>query len=206
MTVKNYCFCELAPLYVLGLLSEPEQDWLEQQLAECPELTEELAQYELAVAAIPYTAPVMPMAVDLKDRLFDRLKLEPQQSQPKDTPTLKTISSAFLTVRSQDIQWQPHSVAGVEIAIFYTNLIKREIVGLFRAEAGMLYPIHRHSGIEEIYMLSGDLVIEDEVYGPGDYIHSQPESVHGPHTISGCTFFFRTSMDDEFLDLPSVSV
>jgi hypothetical protein len=201
MTVENYCFCELAPLYVLGLVSEPERDWVEQQLAECPELNEELAQYELALAAIPYTAPVMPVAVDLKDRLFARLKLEPQVSQPQDTPTIDTMPSAFLTVRSQDIQWQPHSVAGVEIAIFYTNLIKREIVGLFRAEPGMVYPLHRHGGIEEIYMLSGDLVIEDEVYSPGDYIHSQPGSVHGPHTITGCTFFFRTSMDDEFLDL-----
>jgi anti-sigma factor ChrR (cupin superfamily) len=200
MTLENYCFCELAPLYVLGLVSEPERHWVEQQLAECPELTEELAQYEIAVAAIPYTAPVMPMAVDLKDRLFDRLKLQPQESQHKNTPILNTIPSAFLAVRSQDIQWQPHSVPGVEIAIFYTDLTKREIVGLFRAEPGMHYPMHRHTGIEEIYMLTGDLVIEDEVSSTGDYIHSQPRTVHAPHTIGGCTFFFRTSMDDEFLD------
>ncbi|MCC5619811.1 hypothetical protein [Nostoc sp. CHAB 5715] len=34
---ENYCFCELAPLYAL--------DGIEQQLAEYPELAEELADY-----------------------------------------------------------------------------------------------------------------------------------------------------------------
>ncbi|BAY80379.1 anti-ECFsigma factor, ChrR (plasmid) [Nostoc linckia NIES-25] len=206
MSFENHCFCELAPLYVLNLLSEPERLWVEQQLAECPELAEELAQYEIAATAIPYSTPVVPMAEDLKDRLFARLELEPLESDPNLTPTPDNILSSYLAVRSQDVQWQPHRAPGVETAIFHLDPIKREIVGVLRAAPGVYYPMHRHAAIEEIYMLTGDLVVGGEVYGPGDYIRSQPGSVHGPHTIGGCMFFFRTSMDDEYLDFASAEV
>ncbi|AFY36255.1 cupin domain-containing protein [Calothrix sp. PCC 7507] len=195
MNFENNCFSELAPLYALDLLDEPEQYWVEQQLAEFPELTEELAEYETAVTAIPYSTPVTPMAGDLKARLFNRLELDLPEPQP--TPHL----ISYQAVRSQELKWQPHTVPGVEIAMLHTDLVKREIVGVFRAEPGMQYPMHRHAAFEEIYMLQGDLVVDDAVYHAGDYIRSQPGSVHGPHTVGGCMFFFRTSMDDEYPDL-----
>jgi quercetin dioxygenase-like cupin family protein len=206
MSFETHCFCELAPLYVLDLLSEPERLFVEQQLAECPELADELAEYAAAATAIPYSTPVLPMAEDLKDRLFAHLALEPLESMPSLTSNSHNILSPYLAVRSPDLEWQPHSVPGVEIAIVHTDLAKREIVGLFRAAPGMYYPVHRHAAVEEIYMLTGDLVIEDEVYGAGDYIRSPPGSVHGTHTIGGCMFFFRTSMDDEYPDFASAEV
>ncbi|NER85438.1 MAG: anti-sigma factor, partial [Leptolyngbya sp. SIO1D8] len=84
-STEHYCFCELAPLYALDMLSAPERVWVEQQVAECPELSEELASYESTATAIPYSAPAMPMATDLKHRLFDQLGLE--------TPSVKDVPS-----------------------------------------------------------------------------------------------------------------
>ncbi len=195
MNLENQCFCELAPLYALNLLSEPEQHWVEQQLAASPELTEELAEYETAVTAIPYSTPVMPMTGDLKARLFNRLELDLPESQPNPNPI------SYQAVRSPELEWRSHTVPGVEIAMLHTDLVKREIVGVFRAEPGMQYPMHRHAAFEEIYMLQGDLVVDDAVYCAGDYIRSQPGSSHQPYTVGGCMFFFRTSMDDEYPDL-----
>lgn len=192
---ENYCFCELAPLYALNVLSEPEQKWVEQQLAECPELAEELAEYQSAVTAIPYTTPTVTMAADLKNRLFDRLELDTPPPLPLSAPV---VPSSYFAVRSQDLNWQPHEVSGVSIAILSTDEVKREIVGLFKAAPGVYYSIHRHAAIEEIYMLSGDLVVGDQLYSAGDYIRSEPGSVHGPYTNSGCLFLFHTSMDDEY--------
>jgi len=48
-------------------------------------------------------------------------------------------------------------------------------------------------------MLEGDLSIDGQIYGKGDYIRSLPGSIHHPHTVGGCMFFFRTSLDDEIL-------
>ncbi len=200
MNADNYCFCELAPLYALDLLSEEERAWVEQQLIECPELAEELAEYQTAAAAIIYSSPAVEMAADLKDRLFDRLGLDSPVTVEEKAPPLP-----FFSVRSQDVNWRPHSrVPGVSIALLNTDPIKREIVGLLRAEPGVRYPFHIHATGEEIYMLEGDLVIGNEAYGAGDYIRSHAGSNHAPHTNGGCMFFFRTSMDDEYPELATV--
>ena len=200
MNADNYCFCELAPLYALDLLSEQERSWVEQQLIECPELAEELAEYQTTAAAIPYSSPAVEMAADLKDRLFDRLGLDSPVTVEEKTPPLP-----FFSVRSHQVKWRPHSrVAGVSIARLHIDPVKREIVGLLRAEPGVRYPFHRHATGEEIYMLEGDLVIENQVYGAGDYIRSRAGSSHAPHTNGGCMFFLRTSMDDEYPELATV--
>ncbi|NJR65642.1 MAG: anti-sigma factor [Leptolyngbyaceae cyanobacterium CRU_2_3] len=196
MTTGHCCFCELTPLYALDMLSDVEHEWVEQQVAECPDLVEELADYQTAVAAIPYSVPLMPMADGLKLQLFDRLDLSLSTAQPQISPS--PALSPFLAVRSQDIQWQSHLVPGVAIAIFHTDPIKREITGVLRAEAGVRYPLHYHADIEEIYMLSGELAIGEEIYGTGDYIRSHTGSAHAPYTADGCVFFFRTSIDDEY--------
>jgi ChrR Cupin-like domain len=195
MTSEHECFCELAPLYVLDLLNETERQWVVQKLIECPELAEELAQYETAATTIPYAAPSVPMAANLKDKLFERLELEPLDYQ----------INSFFGIRSNELQWRPHRVPGATVAILRRDEIKREVVGLLRAEAGVCYPIHRHATGEDIYMLKGDLIVGDETYGAGDYIHSEGGSIHAPHTIGGCMFFFRTSIDDEYEDLVEAS-
>ncbi|NJM75431.1 MAG: anti-sigma factor [Acaryochloridaceae cyanobacterium RU_4_10] len=196
MNSEQYCFCDLAPLYALDLLNGPERNWVEQQIMEDPALAEELAEYERAVTALPYGAPTVEIADNLKQRLFENLELDPPE-------TIAEVSvpqgpELFWTVRAQEIVWQPHPVPGVEVSIFYTDPVRRRLSGLFKAEPGMQYPLHRHAEVEEIYMLSGDLIIGEQVYGAGDYIRSHPGSMHNPHTSTGCMFFFQTSMDDEY--------
>jgi quercetin dioxygenase-like cupin family protein len=176
-------------------LSDTERQWVVQKLIECPELAEELIQYETAATTIPYAAPSVPMAANLKNKLFERLELAPLDSQ----------INSFFGFRSNELQWKPHRVPGATVAIFRRDEIKREVVGLLRAEAGVCYPIHRHATGEDIYMLKGDLIVGDETYRAGDYIHSESGSIHAPHTIGGCMFFFRTSIDDEYEDLVEAS-
>jgi quercetin dioxygenase-like cupin family protein len=197
MNNENYCFCELAPLYVLDLLNDSERLWVEEQLIEHPELAEELAEYATAVTAIPYGVNIVPMAENLEDRLFASLELPQSPSEPiLQSPG--NILPSLLSIRKEDMHWQPHRIPGVEIAILRRDEIQREIIGLFRAAPGVTYPLHRHATDEDIFMLEGDLLIEDKVYGAFDYIHSEAGSVHAPHTNGGCMFFFRTSMDNQY--------
>jgi ChrR Cupin-like domain len=196
MAIENNCFCELVPLYVLDLLADSKRVWVEREIQQSPELAEELAYYQTAATAIPYSAPVAPMPPDLKDRLFARLQLAP----PSQPPQSQNVEKPLTTIRFQDLEWQPYSVPGVEIANLYIDNIKREVTGVLRAQGGVHYPLHRHATGEEIFILEGDLVIDGKVYGAFDYIRSEPNSSHAPHTIGGCMFFFRTSMDDEYTD------
>jgi hypothetical protein len=70
-------FHELAPLYALDLLDVEERLWVKAQLGDCPDLAQQLASYQTAVELMPYGAPTVSMAADLKDRLFELLNLDP---------------------------------------------------------------------------------------------------------------------------------
>jgi anti-sigma-K factor RskA len=70
-------FHELAPLYALDLLDLEERLWVTAQIEDCPDLAKELANYQTAVDLMPYSAPAVAMAADLKHRLLNRLNLDP---------------------------------------------------------------------------------------------------------------------------------
>lgn len=200
MNSTHYCFCELAPLYALDLLNKDERNWVEAQLVETPELAEELIEYQVAANALPYAIESMELDSGLKGRLFDRLELDPPEDCALVNEPVSPNNNPFSSIRFQDIAWQSHPVPGVEISIFYTDLVSRRTSGILKASPGMKYPLHRHGGVEEIYMISGDLTIGNEKYGAGDYIRSHPGSVHNPHSRDGCLFFFNTSMDDKYFE------
>ena len=202
MNSVHYCFCDLAPLYVLDLLDEDERAWVEQQIIDTPELAEELTQYQEAAMALPYSAEPVKLSNDLKGRLFNTLGLAPPDAVSGVHETAP--DHPLLSVRFQDIEWQVHPVPGVEISIFYTDPIARRMSGVLKAAPGMEYPPHRHVGVEEIYMISGDLRIGTEIYGAGDYIRSNPGSVHAPRSQYGCMFFFNSSMSDDYLEMVEI--
>ena len=198
------CFCELAPLYALDLLDLGERLWVDAQILECPDLAEELANYQAAVAVIPYSAPTMPMSADLKDRLFDRIA-DPVENQLGVEPIATAIPAAakpspptIVTFRSSDLKWRPYRAAGIEVALLYLDRANRMSSALLKAAAGVVYPLHQHQGIEEIYMLEGELVIDGQVYRAGDYIRSYPNSIHAPSTSTGCMFLIRGCLDDNY--------
>ena len=202
LDAEHPCFCELAPLYALDLLDLEERLWVEAQILNCPDLAEELANYQTAVGMMPYSAPLVPMAADLKDRLFDRLGLDPIDEssvdlEPEIFESEPPLPEMF-ALRSQELKWQPHRTPGVEVALLFVDPVQRMRSMVVKAAAGVVYPLHRHEGIEEIYMLEGELIINDRVYLAGDYIRSYPNSIHAPSTDTGCRFLIRACIDDEY--------
>ena len=206
-TQDDRCFCDLVPLAALEVLDDAEQAWVDGEIAALPELEEELADFQRIVGALAYSAPAAPMAEDLKERLFQRLNLAPstpaEMAATSNEPVSPEIRSPeplgpFLAVRSQDLQWKPYRVPGVSVARLSVDRSRREVSAILRADPGVCYPLHVHAGFEEIYMLEGDLRIGNQIYHAGDYIRSEPGSSHQPTTQTGCLFFVRTSLEDEY--------
>ncbi len=198
---QHRCFCELAPLYALDLLDLEARQWVEAQIVDCPDLAEELANYQTAVGLVPYSAAPVPMAADLKARLFDRLGLDPIESvdpsKPEISPELSSDRDLY-ALRSQDLQWHPLPTPGIEFAQLFTDPIERMHSVVVKAVAGVVYPQHRHQRTEEIYMLEGELTIDGETYVAGDYIRSAPGSIHTPVASTACMFLIRACIDDEY--------
>lgn len=209
MKDEHRCFCELAPLYALDLLDLEERLWVEAQIVDCPDLAEELASYQTAVSLMPFSAEPVPMAADLKDRLFDRIDSQ-QIEQLDSAPALAVVIPPpefpppepplhqMFALRSQELKWQPHRIEGVNVVVLFVDRVQRMRSMIVKVAAGVTYPLHRHGGVEEIYMLEGELIIDEQVYLAGDYIRSQSGSLHAPSTNMSCMFLIRASMDDEY--------
>ena len=60
---------------------------------------------------------------------------------------------------------------------------------LIRMEAGAFIPPHLHKKAAEVLcILDGDFTNENKTYGTGDFLHTKPGTVHGPHTTKkGCS-------------------
>jgi hypothetical protein len=158
------------------------------------ELEQELAEMRGAVGVIPYGDTPLPISPNLKERLFDRIAAEEAQvSKPSAVDMMP-----FQATRFSEMEWHPHPVPGVTIAVLHANPVTRRLSALVRCQPGVYYPIHRHASIEEILMLEGELICNGNTYGVGDYLLSGSDSAHDPESPDGCLFFVHTSMDDQF--------
>jgi len=69
-----------------------------------------------------------------------------------------------------------------------------------RIDPGTVYPSHRHSDVEELFLLEGDLLVEGLRMGPGDYCRAEPNSLHGQvRTDSGALFLVLASNANEIV-------
>jgi len=196
-------FNMLAALQALDILDESERRALAEKLQASPERQSELAAFETAISAIAYTAPPVPVAPDLKNRLFQRIAELPPTAESVNSKPIVTSptenNTPSLIVRSNDVKWKPYGVPGISIGKLYIDKKKREITCLMRLEPGRTFPLHRHAGSEEVLVLEGDLIVEGEVCHQGDYIRSVPGSTHSSLTQGGCLLLMKTSTDNEML-------
>lgn len=52
---------------------------------------------------------------------------------------------------------------------------------LIRMEPGAFIPAHLHKKAAEVLcILDGDFINENKAYGPGDFLHSKPGTIHAP--------------------------
>jgi anti-sigma factor ChrR (cupin superfamily) len=67
-------------------------------------------------------------------------------------------------------------------------------------EAGARYPSHNHAAIEELFMLAGDLHVEDQLLHTGDYCRADSGSIHGEtFSDSGCLFLMMASQENQIV-------
>ena len=68
---------------------------------------------------------------------------------------------------------------------------------LVRLLPGVEYPAHTHAGLEELFLLDGELWIDDRKLYPGDY--NRAEAPSGDKRVwseTGCTCVLITSTQD----------
>jgi anti-sigma factor ChrR (cupin superfamily) len=86
---------------------------------------------------------------------------------------------------------------GIECKLLATDPERHRVSMLVRLAPGASYPAHTHSDVEDLYLLDGELWIDERKLFPGDYYHAVAGT--GDDRVwseTGCTCVLVTSIKD----------
>ncbi|HEX3151438.1 MAG TPA: cupin domain-containing protein [Gemmataceae bacterium] len=138
---------------------------------------------DAVVVALARMARPVPPPPDMRARLMSLTAIEPR-------PYVKTAA---------DGPWEDWLVPGLSRRVLYVDKANQRVTMLLRLVAGGRLPEHPHPGVEEVYLLEGDLHGADgNVLWAGDYQRSEAGTVHIEQwSVGGCTALLIAPMFDE---------
>jgi len=214
-----------ATSFVVGTLDADEASAYREHLELCASCAAELrlseadvarADEALAQEALARADAPAPSSA-LRARLLDSLELSGRDAR-SDTPgkldrswrrwgaALPTgastagFAAGMYAVAGDAGAWELTGIDGIEVKRLAADPTRRTATMLVRMAAGTSYPAHRHGGVEECLVLSGDLEVGERELKAGDFQRCQPDSVHPVQsTRGGCLLFISSSQDDELV-------
>jgi len=165
-------------------------------------------------ADAPAPTPVEQQAIDTA--LFSdvtRLEIAARAEGKRDADMIHAFTSLWgrlaqrITERSLSTtrpwiepRWR-EVVHGVSCKLLATDTQNDRVSMLVRLAPGVDYPAHTHAGVEELYLLQGDLWIDGRKLYPGDYHRGEPGTADDHvWSVTGCTGILVTSTRDALKD------
>jgi len=184
---SNPCLhSEATCAYALGALAQTDLEAAEAHIASCADCQRELESIEgLLNHFVAWPTDVLAPPASLHQRLALRISEETDQAP----------------VTSYRSEWSEppwEAVApGIECKLLATDEDRQRVSMLVRLAPGASYPPHTHAGVEELFLLDGELWIDERKLYPGDYNYGQPGA--GDDLVwseTGCTCVLVTSTRD----------
>ncbi len=95
-------------------------------------------------------------------------------------------------INTNELFWEPSPIPGVDRKLL--DRIGNEVAkatSIVQYAPGSSYCEHKHTGGEEILVLSGVFSDESGNYPAGSYLRNPPHSAHMPFSKDGCTLFVK---------------
>jgi hypothetical protein len=186
---------ELATRSALGELNSQEQQTFNAEVRDNPELQRFLLSLEKALGDVARSIPQVPPPPGLKQKLFARIQGTVPQNPISSTAGLRFIMES-------DTGWKALPVPGAFIKLLSLQADRGYAILLGKLDAGVRYPAHTNVGPEDFYILTGDLHVDGQRLGPGDFHHADAGSEHGEnYSINGCTLLAVLTIDDPLVAL-----
>ena len=153
---------ELAALDAAGALEDAEARAYRATLGNAsPEQRAAISRlYEMAAQLAVADADLEPSPA-VRERLTQRLE-----------------KSRMYSVRIDQGQWTPGPVPGTRIKILSLDRSRDMATMLMHIDPGARYPAHHHTGGEECYVISGEIIVQGCRLGAGDFHRAEPGSDH----------------------------
>jgi quercetin dioxygenase-like cupin family protein len=179
-------YLELVFLHALRVLPASEIPVLEAHLSACVECRQEMEALRPIVGAFAsWSADVLRPPDSLWGRLAQRIAVGTGHvpvlppPQPPGEP-----------------DWQD-AAPGLSYKVLAADTENDRVSLLVRLAPGAYYPPHRHGGVEELYLLDGELWIDEKQLYPGDYNRAEAGSAdQRVWSETGCTCVLLTSTRD----------
>jgi anti-sigma factor ChrR (cupin superfamily) len=191
---------ELAALDALGALTAADSDAWTALLAHDPQAR--TAAHRMAEVAenLARSLPPATPSAGLKARILQAAESEKARRMALEHLNRLAPAShaglAFLR-EANGPGWLPLPVAGASVKLLSFDPASAYAVVLGKLEPGARYPGHRHIHPEDIFMLSGDLHVGDDLIRAGDFHHADAGSEHGVNwSEEGCVLLCVLSRED----------
>lgn len=178
-------WAELVPLYALHTLPPGETDLLEAHLRECAGCQRELQSLRGVVDSFDsWPTDILRPSESMWDQIQSRTGG-------------RTVEAAAVPHSPwQEPEWE-EVAPGISCKLLATDTERDRVSMLVRLAPGTAYPPHRHAGVEELFLLDGELWIEERKLYPGDYNRGEPGAVDKRvWSETGCTCILITSSSD----------
>ena len=172
--------------YLVHALPPDEAAAVEAHIASCAQCREELEALRPVIESFVFwPSDVLRPPVSLHERLADRIAAE--------TGEIPVVPP----VRQWDEPAWEEVAPGIFCKLMATDTKNHRVSMLVRLVPGVEYPPHTHAGLEELFLLDGELWIDDRKLSPGDY--NRADAGSGDKRVwseTGCTCVLVTSTQD----------
>jgi anti-sigma factor ChrR (cupin superfamily) len=171
-------------LYALHALPARAALIVEAHVEGCAECRQELDALRRVIGAFTsWPTDVLRPATPLWERLAQRIGID------ADQPVARMGEWS-------EPDWE-EAAPGIWCKLLAIDAEKDRVSMLVRLEPGVAYPPHRHAGVEELYLLDGELTINGRTLYPGDYNRAAAETAdQHVWSATGCTCVLITSTRD----------
>ena len=191
---------ELASLYALDALAQEEKAAYEAHLgAGCAVCVAEVTSFRKVTGAIGLTVNPVSPRTELRRRVMGTIA-RTRQPPAQKSPGVLYDKDGVLIARPEEMTWTAGELPGVFLKVLFNDAVRGYTTAMVRMTPGTHYPSHRHAGVEELYLLEGDLFVGDLAMRAGDYCRGEAGSIHEEiATQNGCLFVVTSSHQDELL-------
>jgi anti-sigma factor ChrR (cupin superfamily) len=184
---------EQASLYALGAMGEAEARAFETELRGNGELGEFVRSLQRTADLLATSRPLTPSAA-LKQKVLGRIEA---LANAPTKPSRAALTGLSFVESAEKKDWQALPIPGAYIKLLSLEKERGYAVLLGKLEPGVRYPAHVNAGPEDLFILTGDLVIGDRKLVAGDFHHADSGSEHKVnYSVEGCTLLAVLTTDD----------
>jgi anti-sigma factor ChrR (cupin superfamily) len=183
-----------ASLYVLGALTPEEHRAFESELRKNREFRDLVFELQRATGLVAKSVPQVTLPPHLKKKILERIA---SSKEIPSAPGATMLPGLRFQEAASESGWKALPVPGAFIKMLSFENERGYAVLLGKLEAGTRYPAHVNAGPEDIYILSGDLVVGSRRLKAGDFHHADKDSEHEVnYSEHGCTLLAVLTTDD----------